>query len=76
MNPNAGDVIKHSGGLRKLRWRVDGSGKRGGIRGIYYNVISDTILMLFAYKKTQMTDLTKEQLSIPRQLARNFSQKE
>lgn len=75
LNPNAGAVIKHSGGLRKLRWRVDGAGKRGGIRVIYYNAMSDTLLMLFAYKKNQMTDLTKDQIDILRQLAKNFSPK-
>ena len=35
--PDAGDVIRGSGGVRKLRWRVvAGRGKRGGIRVIYY----------------------------------------
>jgi hypothetical protein len=35
-NPEAGDVIPGSGGVRKLRWGVAGRGKRGGIRVIYY----------------------------------------
>jgi hypothetical protein len=35
-NPEAGDVIPGSGGVRKLRWSVAGRGKRGGIRVIYY----------------------------------------
>jgi hypothetical protein len=35
-NPEAGDVISGSGGVRKLRWGVAGRGKRGGIRIIYY----------------------------------------
>jgi hypothetical protein len=35
-NPDAGDVIAGSGGVRKLRWGVAGRGKRGGIRVIYY----------------------------------------
>jgi hypothetical protein len=35
-NPQAGDVISGSGGVRKLRWGVAGRGKRGGIRVIYY----------------------------------------
>jgi mRNA-degrading endonuclease RelE of RelBE toxin-antitoxin system len=34
--PDAGDLIRGSGGVRKLRWRVAGRGKRGGIRVIYY----------------------------------------
>jgi hypothetical protein len=35
-NPEAGNVIPGSGGVRKLRWGVAGRGKRGGIRVIYY----------------------------------------
>lgn len=35
-NPDAGDVIRGSGGVRKLRWGISGRGKRGGIRVIYY----------------------------------------
>jgi hypothetical protein len=34
--PEAGDIIRGSGGVRKLRWNVAGRGKRGGIRVIYY----------------------------------------
>jgi hypothetical protein len=36
INPEAGPVIPGGGGLRKLRWRASGKGKRGGIRVIYY----------------------------------------
>jgi mRNA-degrading endonuclease RelE of RelBE toxin-antitoxin system len=35
-SPEAGDLIKGSGGVRKLRWGLAGRGKRGGIRVIYY----------------------------------------
>jgi hypothetical protein len=34
--PEAGDVIPGSGGVRKLRWNLAGRGKRGGLRVIYY----------------------------------------
>ncbi|WP_245546199.1 hypothetical protein [Marinomonas posidonica] len=30
--PDLGVLIKNSGGLRKVRWSVDGRGKRGGVR--------------------------------------------
>lgn len=36
-NPNVGDVIPRSGGVRKVRWSRSGIGKRGGVRVIYYN---------------------------------------
>ncbi len=61
-NPKAGDVIPGGGGLRKLRWRVAGRGKRGGLRIIYYCWSADRLHMLFAYDKTQQGDLTVEQL--------------
>ncbi len=35
-NPDAGAVIRGSGGVRKLRWAAPGRGKRGGYRIIYY----------------------------------------
>ena len=38
LNPEAGDVIQGTGGLRKVRWSVAGGGKRGGVRVIYFHV--------------------------------------
>jgi hypothetical protein len=61
--PDAGKVIQGSGGLRKLRWSAGGHGKSGGIRVIYYWVVShDAILLLYAYPKSRQDDLTPEQL--------------
>lgn len=34
--PDIGDVISGSGGVRKLRWAMPGRGKRGGMRVIYF----------------------------------------
>jgi hypothetical protein len=35
-NPEAGDVVRESGGVCKLRWKRKGMGKRGGLRVIYF----------------------------------------
>ena len=35
-NPEAGAIVRGSGGVRKLRWRREGAGKRGGLRVIYF----------------------------------------
>ena len=35
-NPEAGDIMAETGGGRKLRWKAQGRGKRGGVRVIYY----------------------------------------
>ncbi len=62
-NPKLGDLIPGSGGLRKIRWKLPGQGKRGGARVIYYWAISaDQIRMLYVYAKNRQVDLTKEQL--------------
>lgn len=69
VNPDAGDVIPQGGGLRKIRWRSEGGGKRGGIRVIYYwYVPGDLIYMLLAYAKNKQSDLTPKQLKILRAL--------
>lgn len=63
--PNSGDIIKGSGGIRKLRWQSSGHGKRGGARIIYFWATSEEhIFMLYAYPKKDMSDLSKDQLSI------------
>lgn len=61
--PDRGDLIRGSGGLRKIRWAGSGRGKRGGLRVIYYwHVPGSTILFLLAYPKNEQDDLTTAQL--------------
>jgi len=68
-DPSLGDVIKGSGGLRKVRWMLTGRGKRGGARIIYYWAVSaDRLLMLFLYPKNERSDLTAAQISTLRQI--------
>ena len=51
-NPDAGDVIPRSGGCRKLRWAIDGRGKRGGVRIIYFlRLNSGQIVLVTMYAK-------------------------
>lgn len=61
-NPEAGDLIPGTGGLRKLRWAKAGKGKRGGYRAIYYYFTEDVPIYLLAiYAKNQQVDLTAAQ---------------
>lgn len=63
LNPDAGDIIRHSGGLRKLRWRSATKGKRGGIRVIFYWYVSeDGIYLLLAYGKGEKDDLSAQEV--------------
>lgn len=63
-NPEAGDVIEGTGGLRKLRFGDvrRGKGKRGGLRVIYYYWAGGPEFWLFAvYDKNEMDDLHSRQ---------------
>lgn len=63
-NPEAGDVIEGTGGLRKLRYADArrGKGKRGGLRVIYYWWLSGAQFWLFTlYNKDEMADLTAKE---------------
>ena len=63
--PEAGVIIKGSGGLRKMRWLAQGRGKRGGVRVIYYWAHEqERLLMLLLYSKSERDDLTLVQLKI------------
>lgn len=62
--PDLGDLIKSSGGLRKVRWNLKGTGKSGGARVIYYWVVEDNqIRMLYVYPKGKQENLSKEQVA-------------
>ena len=51
--PDVGDVIKGSGGLRKVRWSRKGTGKRGGVRVIFFNKRAQhEIWLLMIYTKS------------------------
>ena len=58
-NPEAGDLIPGSGGVRKLRWAFAGRGKRGGLRIIYYaQTRQGRIWMLTLYAKNVMGNIS------------------
>ena len=68
-HPDAGAIIPASGGLRKVRWRLPGRGKRGGARVIYYwKTARAQLYLLFLYPKTVRSDLTPAQLRALRKL--------
>ncbi len=61
-HPTAGDLVPGTGGVRKLRWALEGRGKRGGARVIYF--YHDTAMPLFAltaYAKNQQADLSQRE---------------
>jgi mRNA-degrading endonuclease RelE of RelBE toxin-antitoxin system len=70
LSPDAGDLIRGGGGLRKVRWSLPGTGKRGALRVVYYWGRPNAIFMLLAYKKTEQEDLTPAQLKLLRGLVK------
>ena len=69
LNPDAGDVIRDTGGLRKVRWSVAGSGKRGGVRVIYFHITAQAqVRLLLIYRKGVKDDLTAAEKKTLRKL--------
>ena len=51
---DTGDIVPGSGGCIKVRWSRKGTGKSGGLRAIYYNMLEDgTIWLLLIYAKNE-----------------------
>lgn len=67
-NPNKGDLISGSGGLRKIRLARKGGGKSGGFRVIYYRSTPEVVYLLLAYPKNKQDNLTKAEVKLLRGL--------
>ena len=73
--PDRGSLIKNSGGLRKIRWALEGRGKSGGARVIYYWMTdSDQLYMLWAYPKNVQDNLTDIQLKALKKIVERWSE--
>lgn len=59
-NPTAGELIPGTGGVRKLRWALEGRGKRGGARVVYYyHSQAMPLFALTAYAKNERANITQ-----------------
>ena len=56
-NPEAGNIIRGSGGCRKVRWSRSGTGKSGGARVIYFLAHEGTVWLLIVYSKAKFDNL-------------------
>lgn len=71
INPFCGDVIQHTGGLRKVRFADHrrGKGKRGGLRVIYYWWLEKSHFLLFViYDKDKKDDLSRNEREMLRKM--------
>ncbi len=58
-HPDAGLVVRGSGGVRKVRWKRQGIGKSGGVRVVYFiRNEAETIVLLTLYAKSKTENLT------------------
>jgi hypothetical protein len=62
INPEAGDVMPDTGGVRKLRWRIHDRGKRCGVRIIYYfRDLNMPLYLLALYVKGEKVNLNMQE---------------
>ena len=72
-NPERGDLIKGGGGIRKLRHAMQGRGKSGGVRVIYYWLKDNhQIYLLVVYPKSKKDTLTDKETAILRDLVKEL----
>lgn len=62
IHPEAGPIVRGSGGVRKLRWSVSNKGKSGGVRVIYYIRDGDSFWMLTVYSKGELDTIPGQML--------------
>ena len=72
-----GATVAGTGGVRKIRVGLQGPGKRGGARLIYYYLQRDEVIyLLFVYPKNQQESLTAEQKKLMKALVDQLEGKE
>jgi len=72
-DPERVDIIPRGGGIRKLRYGVQGRGKSGGARVIYYWIKDDhQIYMLVVYPKSVKDNLTDKETALLRDLVKGL----
>jgi mRNA-degrading endonuclease RelE of RelBE toxin-antitoxin system len=70
-NPTAGELVRGTGGVRKLRWALEGRGKSGGARVIYfYHNANLPLFLLTAHAKNVRADLSQSDRNDFRRLTR------
>jgi len=64
-NPASGDVIEGTGGLTKLRWKLQGKGKSSGIRVLYVDFIRQgTVILVNCYSKSEKDAISDKEKAL------------
>lgn len=70
LDPKVGDVMRGTGGVRKMRFAFEHQGKSGGVRVIYVDFeVYEKIYLLTAYTKNEKVNLTQEERNEIRKLS-------
>lgn len=70
--PDKGDIIRDTGGLRKVRMAVGNKGKSGSVRVLYVLAHADKIFLVLAYPKSVKDSLTKEEKATLKKLVQSL----
>jgi len=59
--PEKGDIVSGTGGVRKLRWATgkNNKGKSGGVRVLYHYSKNLLVLLITLYEKSEKDNITK-----------------
>ena len=68
-NPQIGSVMRGTGGLRKMRFAIEGKGKSGSVRALYVDyVFVERVYLITAYPKSQKENITPQERELFRKL--------
>lgn len=71
-SPDKGDLIKHTGGLRKIRMATGSQGKSGSARVIYFLATAEVIYLVMAYPKSSKDSLTEAEKAVLKDLTKRL----
>ena len=72
-DPDCGDVIRETGGFRKMRYALPGGGKSGGLRVIYLDIPEyHTLYLMLAYPKSEKDNIGPAERGELKQIAANI----
>lgn len=74
-NPDAGNVMKGTGGLKKLRWALPNRGKSGSIRVLYIDFLFDkTIFMIDLFAKDEKDNISPAERNSIKQIIKKIGE--
>lgn len=74
-NPDAGNVIVGTGGLKKVRWALPHTGKSGGIRVLYIDFIFDSVIyMIDLFPKDEKENISQAERNNIKQIIKTIGE--